>query len=108
MKKALVILLIGLVTTFVGCDSYDEVKKYEDVGIIQETYSRWVGVAGKGGHRNYYTIVKYKNVEYKISGSKTKKWAEDKIGKEVNLNVDEYIKNGEVIDIDVDIDEYSN
>ena len=106
-RKVLAGLLILTMTFFtVGCSSYDTVKKYEAVGIITDTYSRWRGVAGKGGSRKYYTVIELEGVEYTISGSSTYRWAEDREGQPVNLNIDEYLKDGAIIRKEINIDYY--
>lgn len=108
-KKLLIVgILVGLLSfSFVGCDSgYDTVRKYEAVGTITDTYSRWRGVAGKGGHRKYYTVIEFEGTKYTISGSSTHRWAKDKEGQPVNLNIDEYLKDGAVVRKDINIDQY--
>lgn len=108
-KRLIAGLLVGLVScSLVGCGSYNGIKKYEAVGVVDNAYSSWHGVAGKGGGRKYYTLINYDGVEYKISGYQTYKWAKDCIGEKVPLNVDEYLKDGETVRKSVDIDYYRN
>ena len=111
MRKKILItgLLLGLLSlSFVGCSSYNEVKKYEAVGVVKDAYSRWHGVAGKGGGRRYYTLIEYEGEIYKLSGYSTYSWARELVGNEVSLNVDEYLKDGEPVNKNINIDYYKN
>lgn len=89
----------------VGCSNYDNVKMYEDTAIIKKTYTKKIRTNGIYKKR-YYTMLMYKGDTYKISGKKYNEWAKNRIEQRVNINVDDYIKDGEIVKRGVSIDEY--
>ncbi|MFR2314870.1 hypothetical protein [Terrisporobacter sp.] len=105
MKKLIIIGIICMGMFLAGCSNYDNVKMYEDTAIVKETYTKRVRV-GTTYRRRYYTMLMYKGDTYKISGKKYNEWAENRIEQRVNINVEDYIKDGEIVKRGVSIDEY--
>lgn len=108
IKRISIITLLLVILSFsiTSCGVYNDVKKYEAVGIVKDTYSRLKGMAGKCMTRKYYTIIEYEGQEYKLLGREPYMVAKELIDKEIPLNVEEYLKNGEIVSKKIDIDYY--
>lgn len=104
-KKIISILIVVAAVLQIGCSNYDNVKMYEDTAIVKETCTKRVKV-GTTYRRRYYTMLMYKGDTYKISGKKYNEWAENRIEQRVNINVEDYIKDGKIVKRGVSIDEY--